>query len=142
MNCEDCNGINEDTEEGAGRCYTCDGGAPKNPLYSPARSGLEHVATLCLTRQAYQFDLLVVWRRLDTGALVYGTDRGCSCPTPFEGVEVSYLRDFSRTAIQSLLRERERTAREDYGYDEGDTFWTEHVPNPVDVSRFWEQVGG
>lgn len=53
-------------------------------IYSePEKFGLEVVGEVD-PGEAYEFDTLVVWRETATGALLYGTDSGCSCPTPFE----------------------------------------------------------
>ena len=54
-----------------------------NPLDSPAKCGLEIVAMLD-TDEAYEFDILLVVRDIETGDIYAGYDSGCSCPTPFE----------------------------------------------------------
>ena len=73
--------------------------------YSPETYGLETVAELDLSEPNYSFDLLVVWKRLSDGQLLYGTDSGCSCPSPFEGVGVGDLAEFSWTAIEAIIAE-------------------------------------
>lgn len=50
---------------------------------SPEKHGLMMVAELDDPEASYSFDLLVVWQHED-GRLFYGTDSGCSCPSPFE----------------------------------------------------------
>ena len=71
--------------------------------YSPEKYGLETVAELDLSEPSYSFDLLVVWKRLSDGQLLYGTDSGCSCPSPFEGQDVDDLAEFSWTAIEEVF---------------------------------------
>lgn len=63
-----------------------------NPYYDPEKFDLEVLAVID-SGEAYEFDLLVVWRRLADHALFWQQDSGCSCPTPFESHEsVSTLR--------------------------------------------------
>jgi hypothetical protein len=59
-----------------------------NPYYSPEKSGLEILDTVDQSR-VYEFDIFCVWRNLATGELYWDTDSGCSCPTPFDDVELS-----------------------------------------------------
>lgn len=54
-----------------------------NVYYDPEKSGLE-VFEYIDTAGSYEFDMFVVWKKLDDGRLFYATDSGCSCPTPFE----------------------------------------------------------
>ncbi|MFE6493402.1 hypothetical protein [Streptomyces sp. NPDC057748] len=51
---------------------------------SPEKFGLTTVGTLSADLY-YEFSMLVVWRRTEDGVLFWGTDSGCSCPSPFEG---------------------------------------------------------
>jgi hypothetical protein len=55
----------------------------------------------------------VVWKRLSDGQLLYGTDSGCSCPSPFEGQGVDDLAEFSWTAIEDILRENRGTVADE-----------------------------
>ena len=54
-----------------------------NLYYYPEKSGLEIFESVD-TAGDYEFDMFVVWRKLDDNTLFYGTDSGCSWPTPFE----------------------------------------------------------
>lgn len=70
-----------------------------NIYYSPEKFGFQPVAEIG-KGLSYEFDYLVVWRRIEDGQLFWSSDNGCSCPTPFEniGVEdltVITLQDFS-----------------------------------------------
>lgn len=77
--------------------------------YSPEKFGLETVAELDLAQESYSFDLLVVWKQTATGRLLFGTDSGCSCPAPFEGVGLEDLIEFSWAGIQSVIDEEYNT---------------------------------
>jgi hypothetical protein len=57
----------------------------RNVYYSPSASGLETVGEIEWSDGFYQFDLTVLWRD-EAGALHWGEDAGCSCPSPFEDV--------------------------------------------------------
>lgn len=54
-----------------------------NPYYNPEKCGLDIFETVD-TGGSYEFDMLVIWRKLDDNTLWYATDAGCSCPTPFD----------------------------------------------------------
>lgn len=54
-----------------------------NPYYHPENRGLEIVAEIEFTGD-YEFDKIVVWRKLSDNSLVWACDSGCSCPSPFE----------------------------------------------------------
>lgn len=62
---------------------------------SPEKLGLETIAELDIAG-SYEFDMVVVWRQVKSGALYAGHDSGCSCPSPFENVtgldDLTYLR--------------------------------------------------
>jgi hypothetical protein len=58
--------------------------------YYPADAGLETIGE-AETERDYDFDKFVVWRRLADGMLLYATDSGCSCPSPFEDTDVNDL---------------------------------------------------
>lgn len=50
----------------------------------PETHGLRTIGEIEWSDGCYQFDLTVVWQDTGTGALYYGDDSGCSCPSPFE----------------------------------------------------------
>lgn len=56
-----------------------------NPYYSPEATGLTIVGEVDDLRASYSFNMLVVWT--DGKRLLWATDSGCSCPSPFDGVE-------------------------------------------------------
>lgn len=49
--------------------------------------------------EAYEFDILALWRRESDGAILIGTDSGCSCPSPFEDQSVKDLEIATPEAI-------------------------------------------
>ncbi len=56
-----------------------------NNLYSsPGKFGLATVGEVEWDDACYSFDLTVVWKDIETGALYFADDSGCSCPSPFE----------------------------------------------------------
>ncbi|MEO3974389.1 hypothetical protein [Streptomyces sp. CAU 1734] len=54
--------------------------------YSPEDFGLTMVGDV-EAAGGYEFDMLAVWRRDEDGALFWSTDSGCSCFSPFDGME-------------------------------------------------------
>lgn len=94
-----------------------------NPYYSPGASGLAIVGDLD-AGGGYDFDMLVVWQRIEDGALFWSTDSGCSCPSPFEDVNsvddltsISDPREFSREARAWLREKYGATADDRYAMD-------------------------
>lgn len=53
-------------------------------------------------RASYDFDITRVWRHRPSGRLLFASDNGCSCPSPFERQtvgeteEIKSLKDFDR----------------------------------------------
>lgn len=54
-----------------------------NPYYSPEKCGLAILHDIN-TGGDYEFDMLVVWEKLDDNTIWWDTDSGCSCPSPFD----------------------------------------------------------
>ena len=55
----------------------------QNPYSSPHLCGLEIFKSID-TAGSYEFDMFVVWKKLDGNTLWWDTDSGCSCPCPFD----------------------------------------------------------
>lgn len=55
----------------------------ENPYYSPELCGLEILWSID-TGESYEYDMFVIWLKLDDDTIWYDTDRGCSCPSPFD----------------------------------------------------------
>lgn len=56
-----------------------------NPYYNPEAFGLVIIGEVECPK-SYEFDQVVVWRDR-AGDLWAAHDSGCSCPTPFDGLE-------------------------------------------------------
>lgn len=54
--------------------------------YNPEKHELETVGTIQWDEPCYSFDITAVWYHRDTGTFYWGSDSGCSCPSPFENV--------------------------------------------------------
>lgn len=50
---------------------------------SPEKHGLTTVGSVDWCDEPYEFDMTVVWQDED-GEFYWGSDSGCSCPSPFE----------------------------------------------------------
>lgn len=68
---------------------------------NPARFGLEVVGSVDWTDEPYEFNMTVVWRDQE-GQLYYGSDAGCSCPSPFE--DFHSLDDLTKATPTDLVR--------------------------------------
>lgn len=54
---------------------------------------LEYIGEVDLIDSDYDFDLIRVWVKKDTGRILYADDSGCSCPLPFGNTRVRDLLD-------------------------------------------------
>lgn len=65
---------------------------------------LDFVADVELSSESYEFDLLRIYVRRHDGMLLWATDAGCSCPSPFEGESVADLREStSATLLDTVM---------------------------------------
>lgn len=82
-----------------------------NVYYSPEDFGLVPFAELELSEPDYSFDILMVWRHTETDTLLWMSDSGCSCPSPFKDytsiddlpelatdLDYRYLEEIAKTA--------------------------------------------
>lgn len=83
-----------------------------NLYYNPEDHGLEIVSSVDVG-DSYEFDMTVIFRDVETGALMIGSDSGCSCPTPFE----DQTRD-NLTPIKGKVDAIDYV-RDSYGWDDG-----------------------
>ena len=75
-----------------------------NVYYSPERFGLK-VMWMVEAEPDYDFDMVVVWKRVSDGALFWAHDSGCSCPSPFEDYHgVDMLTPLSDGTFEELRR--------------------------------------
>lgn len=61
--------------------------------YNPEKYGLTVVGTYEHSDEPYEFHTTCVWKD-GNGKFYYGTDRGCSCPDPFEDFTMSDVVEF------------------------------------------------
>lgn len=54
-----------------------------NPYYSPDKCGLNIIYQIN-TGGSYEYDMLIVWEKLDDNTIWWDSDSGCSCPSPFD----------------------------------------------------------
>ena len=69
---------------------------------SPEKFGLE-ILTVISERGGYDFDLVVVWRRIEDRTLWWAWDSGCSCPSPFESHGIDNLKKLTDVFDQAFL---------------------------------------
>ena len=80
---------------------------------NPVDEHLTKIGAIELAEPNYSFDLLAFWVRKRDGQLLYATDHGCSCPTPFDAVKV---RDLRETTLDTVLDVARREAHDPSGY--------------------------
>lgn len=73
-------------------------------LASPASVGYELVEEIETDNEAYQFNLVGIFRKEEDGTLWYATDSGCSCPVPWEDVQVSALEPYDYSEVEEIVR--------------------------------------
>lgn len=93
--------------------------------YSPGKYNLETVGEIEWEDEPYQFDLTVVWRRKDDGQLLYASDSGCSCPTPFEDHGIGDLTEATAHEISEILINRARVKSDNVKWVNGDWDFSE-----------------
>lgn len=91
--------------------------------YSPEKHGLEKVAEIDFSDGNYCFDYRVVWRRLSDGKLLSARDSGCSCPSPFEDVNVKDLQEVESTSwLREEIAEDSKSGYSHLGAADAQTF--------------------
>lgn len=64
---------------------------------------LDLVGDVELSEPDYSFHILRVWVRKRDGMLLWATDSGCSCPSPFEDTKVSDLHESTRKTFTDAV---------------------------------------
>lgn len=85
-----------------------------NIYYSPEKFGLRTIGEAEFSSGCYEFDTSVVWQDVETGAMFYADDLGCSCPSPFEDLGRGDLTEITRP--QDLIDYLEGRKRCSYRY--------------------------
>jgi hypothetical protein len=79
----------------------------QNPYYSPELCGLKILHSID-TADSYEFNLFVVWLKLDDNTIYWDTDSGCSCPSPFDssdhGHDLKEINDNTYHNFQAELK--------------------------------------
>lgn len=79
--------------------------------YNSSDFGLDLVGEVEWSEEDYSFDLTAVWKD-STGQLYFGSDSGCSCPSPFEEfTKIEDLTKASRHEILAYLGQHENSHR-------------------------------
>ena len=86
-----------------------------NIYYNPEKFGLRPVGEAEFSSGGYEFDTTVVWQDVETGALYYADDSGCSCPSPFEADSRATITRIER--MQDLIDHLEERKVECYRYE-------------------------
>lgn len=74
--------------------------------YNPEAFGLREVGQIEWTEPFYSFDTTVLWERPDDGKLFWESDSGCSCPSPFEGANLSNINQGSFWEFEAYVKGR------------------------------------
>lgn len=83
-------------------------GEGKNPI----DRHLTYIGEVDLSEPDYSFDLLRFYVRKHDGMVLYATDSGCSCPSPFEDTRVGDLKETTVAGVEAVARAE---AHDDYG---------------------------
>lgn len=75
-----------------------------NIYYSPEKFGLTIVGEIEMSG-GYEFDTTVLWK--DDQGFAWAHDQGCSCPTPFEDIDLSNVSRGTLEEFQSFARARQ-----------------------------------
>ena len=104
-----------------------------NIYYDPEKFGLRTIGEAEFSSGGYEFDTTVVWQDVETGALYYASDSGCSCPCPFDSESRATITRIDR--MQDLIDHLEERKEECYRYD------TSNEWNASDVASIDAECG-
>lgn len=76
-----------------------------NPYYNPEKCGLE-IIKVEGGYHDYEYDTEVWFRDVESNAIYYAHDSGCSCPIPFENFKS--LNDMTKLTLIEKLRFKNR----------------------------------
>jgi hypothetical protein len=77
---------------------------------------LTFIGDVDLSEPCWSFDLLRFYVRPADGAVLYGTDSGCSCPSPFEIFRVGDLKETTLKRVEDVAREYGSESEGGWGY--------------------------
>ena len=79
----------------------------RDVYYSPDEFGLETIGEIQWGEQSYDFDLTVLWKRKSDGDFFMAEDSGCSCPSPFDGINsIDKLTQVTLDGLKTALEGR------------------------------------
>lgn len=81
-----------------------------NIYYDPEKFGLTVVAEVEYSSGGYEFNTRVVWRQKETRKLLTARDSGCSCPVPFEDINLSNVEPVDFAALRREVMEHVSTS--------------------------------
>lgn len=96
--------------------------------YSPESRGLITFDELHEDDLSYEFNIIWIARHVDSGELFWAHDSGCSCPTPFENYEFSFINGVLNTNMYQLR------------HDTFDSFEEEVLKFPVTRGRAMDVI--
>lgn len=87
----------------------------ENPYYYPEKCGLE-IFDQIDTAGSYEFDMFVIWKKLDDDSLWWDTDSGCSCPSPFDdhGHDLKPIDEENFFGFDQALKNHYNLSKADY----------------------------
>lgn len=94
-----------------------------NPMYNPSSCGLVLIDSLDHA-DSYEFNTDVIFKDIETGALYYAHDSGCSCPTPFEDVNSLSCMEIitSRQRLTAVIKEVQSRHESEYSHSDKQEF--------------------
>lgn len=97
------------------------------------RFGLKKIYSFDDPEASYSFDEFRIWQRNKDGALFYGRDSGCSCPSPFENFKSKAdLNPITHNSWDTFVKDFSAYCGQRTGYENKGTRWVEaHVEGDV-----------
>lgn len=72
---------------------------------NPVDEFLTYAGSVDLSEPDYSFDIIGFWVRKSDGQVLYATDSGCSCPSPWEDTKVGDLKETTADRVVDLAAE-------------------------------------
>lgn len=95
----------------------------------PEAFGLKTFGEVEFSSGCYEFDTLIVWRD-QSGAFLYGEDKGCSCPEPFGDIDLRTAKRATPHEIAARIQERQR--ERDANYSDPPTYGNDQAASLIE----------